>query len=126
MNTPTQTGGESATPRTDEISELRAIFPLILKALDNGSACVPDGSIDFLKCIPEEVSLTVARYRRETATLHAQIARMKQREGELVGLLQLAANSDVTGLPRDPVSNLPFRAAARTLLQSVAKEGEKP
>jgi len=87
MNTPTQTGGESATPRTDEISELRAIFPLILKALDNGSACVPDGSIDFLKCIPEEVSLTVARYRRETATLHAQIARLKPREGELEMLL---------------------------------------
>lgn len=88
----------------------------------------------------------------ETATLHAQIARMKMREGELVGALtDLSMFSIVPHLPEDMVHTMgePFRddkaqvrcsqalyrdnahalkrslEIARAALQSVAKEEEQ-
>ena len=69
MNTPTQqTGGEAATPRTDNAA---------LKWERDTHYIGASVPTDFAR-----------QLERETATLHAQIARMKTREGELVGALQ--------------------------------------
>ena len=70
---------------------------------------------------------------RETATLHAQIARMKQREGELRAALEENTGrlAFMTGAfrphlrPEDVKANTDAFLSARAALQSVAKEGEK-
>ena len=68
----------------------------------------------------------------ENTQLHAQIARMKMREGELVGALKAVAD-EVRIYPESPrsfsgASYLPRHIVAtiHAALQSVAKEGEQP
>lgn len=63
----------------------------------------------------------------ETATLHAQIARLQQREGELVGALKTIASYDEHSKHGEGIC--PYGCdtphIARAALQSVAKEGEQ-
>ena len=75
MNTPTQqTGGESATPRTDDAQILASFNEVEPPHYPRAFLAV---TADFAR-----------QLERETATLHAQIARLKQREGELEMLLE--------------------------------------
>ena len=45
-----------------ERNALRTIFPAILEALDNGSICDEDCSLEFYKSIPNEVRSAINRY----------------------------------------------------------------
>ena len=47
----------------DEVARLRLIFPAILEALGNGASCSVDSSIEFLECIPKEVSLVILKHK---------------------------------------------------------------
>ena len=49
----------------EENRKLREIFPKILNALDNGSGCTPDVSLEFLQGIPKEIELVVKRLKHE-------------------------------------------------------------
>lgn len=110
MNTPTQTqGGESATPRTD-VHE---------KAIEGPNPWSPHR----FGAVPASFA---RRLERETATLHAQIARMKR------ALEEIAGQTLSSELSEEDANEADFDSAydtciecARTLLQSVAKEGEK-
>ena len=114
MNTPTQ------TPLTDAEEFICVHF----RRIDGAAEC--GGEI-------RSVSSKFARQlERETATLHAQIARMKQREGELRAALEENTGrlAFMTGAfrphlrPEDVKANTDAFLSARAALQSVAKEGE--
>ena len=47
----------------DEVALLRVIFPQILSALGNGSACTVDAPVEFMYQIPDKVKADVARLR---------------------------------------------------------------
>ena len=49
----------------EENTKLRELFPKILTALDNGSGCTPDVSLEFLQGIPKEVELVVKQLESE-------------------------------------------------------------
>jgi hypothetical protein len=72
----------------------------------------------------EEIEETIAEVLPSTdgnATRDKQaafIVRAVNSHAELVRLLQLVADSDALGLPKDPVSNLPLRRAIRAALAS--------
>jgi len=58
-----------------ERDELRALFPAILSALGNGSACAADASLEFLRHIPEDVRLCVGQLRAKLAEAEADLAK---------------------------------------------------
>lgn len=64
-------GIEVANDRETEVGRLRAIFPQILKALDNGSGCLPIASVEFFEGIPAEVRAEVGQLRARVNTLEA-------------------------------------------------------
>ena len=113
MNTPTQMqGGESATPRTDAVVTTLTCQGVSADAVSASSA---------------------RRLERGIATLHAQIARMKMREGELVGALKRASEAlrtvasriDREGPDLGAYAHRESTVSWSTALQSVAKEGEQ-
>lgn len=65
-----------------EAAGLRDIFPKILDALGNGSACTPDASFDLLKSIPTEVRLVIQGHKHEAAALRDEVVRL--RGGEII------------------------------------------
>lgn len=71
----------------------------------------------------------LSKLRAETATLHAQIARMKQREGELAKIAHKYLEQYYeTAEGMDPEEKAEYDADSAVVsaaLQSVAKEGEQ-
>ena len=51
----------------EENRKLRELFPKILNALDNGSGCTPEVSLEFLQGIPKEVELVVKNLKHESS-----------------------------------------------------------
>lgn len=49
----------------EENQKLREVFPKILEALDNGSVCTADVSLEFIQEIPKEVELVVKGLKNE-------------------------------------------------------------
>ena len=54
-----------ASSLEEENRKLRELFPKILNALDNGSGCTPEVSLEFLQGIPKEVELVVKNLKHE-------------------------------------------------------------
>lgn len=60
-----------------EVEELRKLFPPILEALRNGSACMSTCSLEFLKDTPNEVRLVVNELYRQSARLSGELEKAK-------------------------------------------------
>ncbi len=115
-----------------ERADLVAQVALLTSERDEAMAEVADlrnaGGPPFIR------SEAIRNCREDIAALRAQIARMKTREGELVGALEAAGNNlsaaadafNKAGNEWMASIYVRYANAARTLLQSVAKEGEKP
>lgn len=73
-----------------EVTSLRAIFPKILDALENGAGCSPDCSIEFMQEIPREVELVIKGHKAEACrlreALEGVIGSYKRNEGKGVGV----------------------------------------
>ena len=72
-----------ASSLEEENRKLRELFPKILDALDNGSGCTPEVSLEFLQGIPKEVELVVKNVKRENSYAEDErIAVAKELESE--------------------------------------------
>jgi hypothetical protein len=118
---------------------LAMIFPKILEALGNGSACVGEGnSIEFLQDIPNEVRLVVQGYQRRCRSLEAALKGMLDRyvglansgdagywdceqEDEVIAAREALAQGSGGG---ETASNLPPPIPPREVLRRI-RENEK-